>query len=192
MAAWEKSDIISAVSAACAIVVFGFGIWQYRSSENWKRSEFVASQIKEFAADKVNQSVLLMMDYEDVRIDLFPDQTNPKQRFVEVKLAMLVKAIGGEKGWTPTEFQIRQYFEHFLTSLSRFNYFLESGAIQPTELCADFGYPVELMTGDARDMKLKNTGIDIAPFSKAVNEYLTRWNYVYVQDFVKKIRKACK
>ena len=31
-------------SAACAIAVFLFGILQYRSSENWKRSEFVAAQ----------------------------------------------------------------------------------------------------------------------------------------------------
>ena len=192
MAAWEKSDIISAASAACAIFVFGFGIWQYRSSENWKRSEFVASQIKEFGTDKVNQAVLLMMDYEGVRIELFPDRPNADDRFVEVGLAMLVESLNRESHLPPNEFQIRQYFEHFLTSLSRFNYFLESGAIEPNELCADFGYPVELMTGDARDMKLKNVGIDIAPFSKALNDYLTRWDYVYVQNFLKKIQKACK
>jgi hypothetical protein len=53
-------------SAACAIAVFLFGILQYRSSENWKRSEFVAAQIKECNSHKINHAVLLMMDYDRV------------------------------------------------------------------------------------------------------------------------------
>jgi len=88
--------------------------------------------------------------------------------------------------------QVRVYFEHFLSSLSRFNNFLTSGAIEAKELCADFSYPVELLTGTAREMKLKNSGIDIAPFSKAVAAYIEHWNYTYVSDFMGKIQKACK
>jgi hypothetical protein len=188
---WEKSDVIAAASAACAIAVFAFGIWQYRASENWKRSEFVAAQIKEFNSDKVNHAVLLMMDYDPARVELYPEKTNAKDRYVDVKFSMLVKAVGQEKEFSDAEFQIRIFFEHFLTSLSRFNYFLTSGAIEPKELCADFAYPVELMTGTAREMKLKNTGDDIAPFSKAVHDYLTRWEYTDINEFQQKIQKAC-
>jgi hypothetical protein len=188
---WEKSDVIAAASAACAIAVFAFGIWQYRSSENWKRSEFVAAQIKDFNSDKINHAVLLMMDYDPARVELFPEKANLKDQYVDVKFAMLVKAIGQEKEFSDAEFQIRIFFEHFLTSLSRFNYFLASGAIEPQELCADFAYPVELMTGTAREMKLKNTGDDIAPFSKAVRDYLTRWEYTDIKEFEQRIQKAC-
>jgi hypothetical protein len=74
MAGWEKSDIIAAASAACAIAVFAFGIWQYRSSENWKRSEFVAAQINEFNSDKINNAVLLMMDCDPAHVELFPEK----------------------------------------------------------------------------------------------------------------------
>jgi hypothetical protein len=56
VAGWTKSEkiaafsaAIAAVSAAGAILVFGLGVSQYRASENWKRSEFVAAQIKEAA-----------------------------------------------------------------------------------------------------------------------------------------------
>ena len=189
---WEKSDVIAAASAVCAIGVFAFGIWQYRSSENWKRSEFVAAQIKEFNSDKINQSVMLMMDYDPARVELFPDREKTVDRYFDVKFEMLVNAIDQEKGFSEQEFQIRQYFEHFLTSLSRFNYFLTSGAIDASELCADFAYPVELMTGSARDMKLKNTGVDIEPFSKAVHGYVARWQFTDISDFMGKIQKACK
>ena len=195
---WKKSDIISAVSALIAAVsaggallVFGLGVSQYRSSENWKRSEFVAAQIKEFNADKINQAVLLMMDYDPAPVELFPHKVNVKDRYVDVRFAMLVKAVGHEKDLSDAEFQVRIFFEHFLTSLSRFNYFLASGAIEPRELCADFAYPVEPMTGTAREMKLKNTGDDIAPFSKAVHDYLARWEYTDITEFEQKIQKAC-
>ena len=188
---WAKSDVIAALSAACAIAVFLFGILQYRSSENWKRSEFVAAQIKELNSDRINNAVFQMMDYDPAHVELFPEKTNAKDRYVDVKLSMLVKAVGQEKDFSDAEFQIRIFFEHFLTSLSRFNYFLTSGAIEPQELCADFAYPVELMTGTARDMKLKNTGDDIAPFAKAVHDYLTRWQYTDITEFERKIQKAC-
>jgi hypothetical protein len=131
-----------------------------------------------------------MMDYDPARIELFPQKGNAKDRYVDVSFAMLVKAIGHEKDLSDAEFQIRIFFEHFLTSLSRFNYFLASGAIESQELCADFAYPVELMTGSARGMKLKNTGEDIAPFSKAVHDYLTRWEYTDINEFQEKIQKA--
>jgi hypothetical protein len=189
---WEKSDVIAAASAACAIAVFLFGILQYRASENWKRSEFVAAQIKEFNSDKINRAVLLMMDYDPARVELFPDKANAKDRYVDVKFGMLVNAVGQEKNFSDAEFQIRIYFEDFLKSLARFNYFLDSSAIEPQELCADFAYPVELMTGTAREMKLKNTGDDIEPFSKAVHNYLARWEYTDITNFLQKIQKACK
>lgn len=188
---WEKSDLIAAASAACAIAVLAFGIWQYRSSENWKRSEFVTAQIKEFNSDKINRAVLLMMDYDPARVELFPEKEKVNDRYVDVSFNMLVKAIGQEHDFSDEEFKIRIYFEQFLTALSRFNYFLDSGAIEPQELCADFAYPIELMTGTARDMKLKNMGVDITPFVKAVHDYLARWEYTDIIKFEQKIHKAC-
>lgn len=192
MSEWQKSDIVGAMSAVCTIAVFIFGVLQYQDSENWKRSEFVAAQIKDFSSDKINQSVLIMMDYDPARIELFPDRQNVEDRYVSVDFATLVRAIDKEAGVGDTEFQVRQYFEHFLTSMSRFNFFLASGAIQAKELCADFSYPVDLMTGAAREMKLRNTGVDIAPFSKAVRAYLTRWQNTDISDFMQRIQKACR
>jgi hypothetical protein len=192
VAQWQKSDVVGAMSAVCTVAVFMFGIWQYQGSENWKRSEFVAAQIKDFNSDKINQSVLLMMDYDPARVELFPDREKAEDRYVNIDFATLVRSIDKEVGVGDKEYQVRLYFEHFLTSMSRFNYFLASGAIEPKELCADFGYPVDLMTGAARDMKLRNTGVDIAPFSNAVSGYLKRWQNTDIADFMRRIQKACR
>jgi hypothetical protein len=192
MTRWKKSEVISLLSFICAAFVFGFGIWQYRASENWKRSEFVSNQIKEFNSDSINQRVLRMMDYDEVTIELFPNKAKVEDRYVDVTLDMMVNAINKEDDFSDVEFQIRQDFEHFLKSLSRFHYFLTSGAIQPRELCADFDYPVDLMSGDIKDMKLKNTGIDITPLSQAIGRYLARWEYWDIIQFMQKVHGACR
>ena len=152
----------------------------------------VANQIKEFNSDNVNKMVLLMMDNDEVIVELFPNKPKAEDRYVDVTLEMVVNATNKEDDFSDVEFQIRQYFEHFLKSLSRFHYFLRSGAIRPRELCADFDYPVDLMSGDIRDMKLKNTGIDITPLSQAIGHYLARWEYSDIIHFMQKIHGACR
>jgi hypothetical protein len=194
LAELKWSDAIAAVSAFGAIIGFFWGIRIYFASERWKRSEFVAAQIKEFHSDKINESVLRMMDYDPARVDLFPHKPN-EARYVDVSLTAFVNAIAKEEYDTDEAFQIRQYFEHFLTSLSRLNYFIDSGAIKPKELCADFRYIVSLMDETdpmARKMKKDNTGVDMTSFSNAVNDYLTRWGDKDIKDFIKQIRRSCK
>jgi hypothetical protein len=134
-----------------------------------------------------------MLDYEGVNIELFPEKSNPSERFVVASLATLTSAVAKDANFVGDELQIKQYFEHFLLSLSRLNYFLTSRAIEPNELCADLGYYVRLMNGDARvrEMKLKNSNIDMAPFANAVRSYLDRWDYFYVNQFLERIQKAC-
>jgi hypothetical protein len=194
--AWQTSDRIAAISAACAIFVFGLGFWQYRSSEKWKRSEFVAAQIKEFNSDRINRSVLRMMDYDPARVELFPGKPNFEDRYVEVPFDTLVKSINQsiskDQDFDEIEFEVLQYFEHFLTSLSRLDYFVRSGSIQVNELCADLDHVASLMNGDAREMKLKNTGLDIAPFAIAVRNYIKNWDHEDVAHLIQEIRVACK
>ena len=88
-------------------------------------------------------------------------------------------------------FRVKQYFEHFLVSFSQFSYFIVSGAIAPNELCADFQYPIALMTGDAKDMKWDNSGLDIQDFVDAVCDYLTRWEEKTIKEFMRKIQRVC-
>jgi hypothetical protein len=135
-----------------------------------------------------------MLDYDGGRAELFPERPKPSERFVVVPIDMLTNAIAKNKDFKGAEFQIKQYFEHFLVSLGRLNNSLTSGAIEPNELCADLGYYVKLMKGDAgvREKKLKDSGTDIAPLAKAVSGHLDGWNYDYVKQFFERVLKACK
>jgi hypothetical protein len=54
-------------------------------------------------------------------VELYPENASAKDRYVDVTLPMLVKAVGQEKEFSDAEFRIRIFFEHYLTSLSRFN-----------------------------------------------------------------------
>jgi hypothetical protein len=192
LAELKWSDVIGGLTALGGIVGFSLAVLTYRSSEKWKRSEFVAAQINESHSDMINESVIRMMDYDPALIDLFPNKPN-EARYVKVSLATLVNSISKEDfGESQEEFQIRQYFEHFLLSLSRLNYFMNSGAIKPRELCADFRYIVSLMDGTGKKMKEKNTGVDITDFSNAVKNYLSRWRDNDIEDFMQKISDSCK
>ena len=146
---WKRSDIISAIqatisgiSAIIALGVLTYYFSQYRTTENWKKREFVATQIKEFHSDKINEAVLLMLDYDPARIELFPDRKEIGDRYVDVSFETLVAAVNKEKKYTEIEFEVRKFFEHFLNSLSRFNYYISYDAIHPAELCTELGYPI--------------------------------------------------
>jgi hypothetical protein len=43
---WANTEKISLLSAIVAVFGVVFGLWQYSSSENWKRSEFVSAKIR--------------------------------------------------------------------------------------------------------------------------------------------------
>ncbi|HWX26608.1 MAG TPA: hypothetical protein VNZ53_04110 [Steroidobacteraceae bacterium] len=187
MTQWRAADIISAGSAVIAALALCFGVWQYWQSENWKRSEFVSKQIADFYADRANQIIVQIIEYDDAMVELIPGKPR-----VKVTGEMFQKSIEEKGEPTDAEAEIQQDFLHYLKSLARLNYFLKTDAIRPNELCADFGFSVAVMTGDAGEMVKKNSNIDIASFAKAVGEYLDRWHHPEAKQFLTIIKKTCK
>jgi hypothetical protein len=189
MREWRASDIISAASATIAALALCFGVWQYWASENWKRSEFVSKQITDFYADRQNQIIVQITEYDDAMVELVPGKPR-----VKVTGDMFEKAIDVERKDEPTdeEAEIEQAFLHFLKSLARLNYFLKTEAIRPKELCADFDFTVGVMSGEARKMVLKNSDIDITSFAIAVRKYIERWKHPEAKQFIETMRKTCR
>jgi hypothetical protein len=187
MTGWRVSDIISALSAIIAALALCFGVWQYRSSENWKRSEFVSKQISDFYGDRANQTLLQIIEYDDAMVELLPGKPR-----VKVTGEMFLKAIEEKGEPNEVESEIQQSFVHFLKSLARFNYFLETGAIRPEELCADFSFSVAVLTGEAQSVVMENSKIDIESFAKAVRDYLDRWRHREAKQFIETVGKTCR
>jgi hypothetical protein len=66
-------------------------------------------------------------------------------------------------------------------------------AIKPEELCADFAYPVALMSAqrDVSEQKLKNNQEDITRLAKAINIYAQNWNDDSLHHFMNIINETC-
>jgi hypothetical protein len=189
---WKTSDIIAAVVAALGILGFAFGLRQYWISENWKKREFVATQLKEFHSDKLNEAFLLILDYDPAtRIELYPDKKEQNEKYADVSFNDLVAAISGPKPGTAAV-EVRKIFEHFLQSLSRFNYYMAYDAIDPKELCQEFEYPVAVLTArqDVKEAKAEE-GIDLTRLTGALEKYFRRWPHAYVDNFLKQINQSC-
>ena len=76
-----------------AIVAFSFAILQYRTSEKWKRIEFIANEVKEFEADPMVENALLMIDWGDRYINLFAVSEPKKSDFYRVTRETQWKAL---------------------------------------------------------------------------------------------------
>ena len=77
------------------LITFSVGLWQYHKAQRWKVLEFVASEIKDFSQKPGVSNAMLMLDYENLEIDLFPDEKQSASRFVRVTSPAPPAAIPG-------------------------------------------------------------------------------------------------
>src|SRR5947209_6418591 len=76
--------VVSILGFGGAIAAFIFAFIQYRRSEQWRRTEFIAKEIKEFESDPVVQNALLMIDWGTRRINLFLVPDPNKTDFIKI------------------------------------------------------------------------------------------------------------
>jgi hypothetical protein len=160
---------VSLLGFAGAIAAFIFAFIQYRRSEQWKRAEFIASEVKDFESDPVVQNALTMIDWGNRRINLFlspsvksADLTKitrdlqwrallphpVKQAHPEYRAVDYVDRDNLEKQttFTAVEAKIRDTYDVYLTRLDGFATFIKSGLITAEELGPFINYWVEVMT----------------------------------------------
>src|SRR4051812_8365932 len=89
----ELGHWISLGTAGAALIAFIVGLIQYRHAQRWKRAEFVAKEIKEFKNDPAIRNALLMLDWNERYIELFPNREDPIKRSVLVNDDLLCRAL---------------------------------------------------------------------------------------------------
>lgn len=155
-----------------AVVAFSFALFQYRRSEQWKRTEFIACEVKEFESDPVIQNALLMIDWGHRDLNLFLRPEPKDADFIEITReaqwrALLphtlkwayseYQALGSSKAepeaeagqkykFSRVETRIRDTYDIFLTRLDRFASYIKSGLISPEELEPFISYWLDAMT----------------------------------------------
>lgn len=162
--------IVSLVGFCGAIIAFYFAYLQYKRSEQWKRTEFIASEFKDFETDPVVQNALLMIDWGTRRINLFLRPDLQSADYVEITRDIQWRALlphpvkrkyseyqaadsshesknrEGHSRFTSIEAKIRDTYDVFLTGLDRFANYIKSGLITAEELEPFVSYWVDAMT----------------------------------------------
>src|ERR1700730_12711986 len=75
-----------------AIGVFITGLWQYTKAQRWKRREFIATQVKQFEADKKIQLAMTMLDWNNREL-YFPTDIPDKSIALRVDTDLICSAL---------------------------------------------------------------------------------------------------
>jgi len=149
--------VVSILGFSGTIAALLFALRQYKRSEQWKRSEFVAREIKEFESNPTIRNALLMIDWGERRINLFLVEKPTEADQVKITRETLWRALlphtiksdypslstdasvemsnqsGAKTKFTPVEAKIRDTFDIFLDHLERFANFIKSGLVEAEE-----------------------------------------------------------
>jgi hypothetical protein len=184
-----------------AIVVFGFGVLQYRKAQKWKRNEFLAEEIKEFNESKSVRDALSMLDWYGRTIYCDPcDKTSavwvahtkastvygpvdlPK---VTLKRALeyhedRAKRLSGspsdkECKFDPAEQHVRDTFDECFRYFERFETLLDNRLFSIRELTPYVAYMVSLMNG----MRRHSDG-----YQRSLFTFLVMYDYERVIKFL--------
>jgi hypothetical protein len=158
----ELSHWLSLGTVMAALLAFLAGLIQYKHAQRWKRAEFVAKEIKDFKNDPAIKNALLMLDWNERFIDLFPEEKDPAKRSVLVKDELLAHALAPlpdksaarlHEDLKTEEIAIRAAFDQLFDALERFEYFIQAGLVSRTEFDPYLAYWIEIIGDQASKRK---------------------------------------
>jgi hypothetical protein len=199
--------LVSIFGFGGAIAAFSFAVFQYRRAERWRRTEFIAKEIKDFESDPTVQNALLMIDWGARRINLF-NVPNPKfKNLVKITREVQWKALlphplkkkypeyqtfppsndiskskdYHRKTFTDEEAKIRDTYDVFLTRLDRFANFIMAGLISPDELRPFIIYWINAIT--------ENKYVEDVVWRYTLLTYINFYDYSGVKYLLDRYRK---
>jgi hypothetical protein len=163
------------------LILFIVGFLRYSKSQEWKRKEFIANEIKEMNKDSIVRNAMYILDWDKRKIELFPEDPDFEKRYYVVDRELLKSALLSHKlkgKFKKEEVRIRDTFDHFFDELERLNQFIESNLISDKEIGPYLKYWIKVISEDL-DPKVKNI----------VFHYINEYNFSGVQQLFKKFNK---
>jgi hypothetical protein len=176
--------IFKLIGGLAAGYIFFIGFKRYEQDQKWKRNEFVAKELKAFFSNIHNRNAMLMLDWGDRPIELYPNHPEYKERFVIIGRDEVISALIPHKHksrYTKHEAIIRDTFDDFLSELEKFNHFVKIDLIKPEEFEPYLKYWINTIADDLPE-KLKCT----------LHIYIENYGYTGVQSFFEKFNKDIK
>jgi hypothetical protein len=145
--------------------------------------EFVANEIKEFWAQPAIAKAGLMLDYENLPVELFPEK-GPDERWVSVNEDLIVSSLVVQqtRGFTEVEVAIRNILDQFFAHLERFDQYIETGLVRYSDFHPYLRYWLGILV-------VANSGLKSERLVSAVHEFLVGFEYVGVLRLFDRYKK---
>lgn len=167
------------VIPSVAILAFIKGIIEYIRSQNWKRSEVLSKEIKEFFNNEDIKIVLSMLDYNSRRITINGEVV----KFNDVLLQCSLVTHNKKRAFEVKEAMIRDKFDIFFDKLSFFENYISSGLVDEKECLEYLSYYLRILTKPGSKSK---------EIVEMFNEYLVYYRYENVIRLLERYNKLQK
>lgn len=139
------------------LVGFFIALHRYNQGQIWKRSEFLANEMRIFSSDPQTAAALRMLVYvNNVKVKLYPEHPEYEKRFVHMNAKLLIRALrghdpDGKVPFTDEELSIRYSVDVLLVYLTRFQSWLDAGLLKVHDLRPYIGYYVHKLAVTKRE-----------------------------------------
>lgn len=159
-----------------AILTFVKAIIEYVKVLNWKKSEFLSKEIKEFYSDDTINLVCKLLDWNARKVELNGEVVKIDDNFLESALLTHRK----KAKFSENEAIIRDKFDYFFDRLSYFNIYIENNLVNEKETLRYLSYYLDILV---------NVGRKDEKLVKMFNEYIEYYEFTNVKSLLDKYKK---
>jgi hypothetical protein len=151
-------------------------IWEYTRDLKWKKSEFLAKEIKDFQSDENVKIVFQLLDWNSRKIKLKSNEYNISDN----DLISALQTHDKKSKFSIQEAELRDIFDYFFDKLSLFNIYINNGLISEEELYEYIGYYVNILTSKTKKPRLLIDTFD---------EYIRFYEFENVSELIERFKK---
>jgi hypothetical protein len=172
----ETLNFILKIIPILGIFPFLKVIWEYVRDLKWKKSEFLAKEIKEFQNDENVKIVFQLLDWNKRKIKLKCGEYN----IDDYDLIYALETHDKKSKFLIQEAELRDIFDDFFDKLSTFNIYINNGLISEEELQEYIGYYINILTSKTKKPKL---------LLDAFDEYIRFYEFTNVSELIIRFKK---
>jgi hypothetical protein len=176
------AEILTLVASFVPLIaVFSFikAIIEYRKSQLWKESEFLAKEAKDFFADEKVKLVLTLLDWNSRKIKINGSDFTINDSF----LLEALKTHNKKCKFSYEEAYIRDLFDNFFDKLSYFNIYCKNGLITEKKVFNYFEYFFDILTTCDRKPK---------ELIRTIDNYIDYYEFKNVKILLQKYKLSKK
>ena len=172
----EIIDFILKIIPILGIIPFLKAIWEYIRDLKWKKSEFLAKEIKEFQNDENVRIVFQLLDWNKRKIKIKSGEFT----IGDYDLVSALQTHDIKSKYTVQEAELRDIFDDFFDKLSTFNIYIKNDLISEKELYSYIGYYVNILDSKSRKPK---------PLIDTFKKYITFYQFDNISELIENFKK---